>query len=107
MFIFCNNPLNDTVGHQDLVTASRDARVHLTDTITTPATPAPDNPIFHTDSRPTFRLTKVCTNAAVNALTPTVMSDKSPLNAVLSLTKTKSLNKSGSMSNAYKNNMIR
>ena len=81
MFIFCNNPLDDTVGHQDLLKASRDVRVHLTAT-KQPVTPASDDPIFHTDSRPTCRRTQVSTNAAVNALT-----DDSTLNAVLSLTK--------------------
>ena len=81
VFIFCNNPLDDTVGHQDLLKASRDARVHLTATKQL-VTPASDDPIFHTDSRPTCRPTQVSPNAAVNALT-----DDSTLNAVLSLTK--------------------
>ena len=52
------------------------------------ATHAPDDPMFHTDSSPTCGPTQVSTNAMVNALTPTAMSDKSTLNAVLSLTKT-------------------
>ena len=86
VFIFCSNPLDNTAGHQDLLKASRDARVHFTDT-KTPATPAPDDPIFHTDSRPTCWLTQVSTNAAVNALISTVLSDESTLNAVLFLTK--------------------
>ena len=45
VFIFCNNPLDDTVGHQDLLKASRDVRVHLTAT-KQPVTPASDDPIF-------------------------------------------------------------
>ena len=77
VFIFCNNPLDDTVGHQDLLKASRDARVHLMATKQL-VTPASDDPTFHTDPRPT----QVSPNAAVNALT-----DDSTLNAVLSLTK--------------------
>ena len=81
MFIFCNNPLDDTVGHQDLLKASRDARVHLMATKQL-VTPASDDPIFHTDSRPTCWPTQVSPNAAVNTLT-----DDSTLNAVLSLTK--------------------
>ena len=81
VFIFCNNPLDDTVGHQDLLKASRDARVHLTATKQL-VTPASDDPIFHTASRPTCRPTQVSSNATVNALT-----DNSTLNAVLSLTK--------------------
>ena len=76
VFIFCNNPLDDTVGHQDLLKASRDARVHLTATKQL-VTSVSDDPIFHTASRPT----QVSSNAAVNALT-----DDSTLNAVLSLT---------------------
>ena len=47
-----------------------------------PVTPASDDPIFHTDSRPTCWPTQVSTNAVVNGLT-----DDSTLNAVLSLTK--------------------
>ena len=29
LFIFCNNPLDDSVSHQDLLQAARDAKVHL------------------------------------------------------------------------------
>ena len=58
VFIFCNNPLDDTVRHQDLLKASRDARVDLTATKQL-VTPAADDPIFHTDSRPTCRPTPV------------------------------------------------
>ena len=80
VFIFCNNPLDDTVGHQDLLKACRDAGVHLTATKQL-VTSASDDPIFHTASRPTCGPTQVSLNAVVNAIT-----DDSTLNTVLSLT---------------------
>ena len=29
LFIFCNNPLDDSISHQNLLQAARDAKVHL------------------------------------------------------------------------------
>ena len=79
--------MDNTVGHQDLLKASRDACVHLTDT-KAPATPTPDDSTFHSGSRPIWQLTQVSMNAAVKALIPTATSDESTLNAVLSFIKT-------------------
>ena len=105
VFIFCNTPLDDSFGHQDLLKAIRDTHLHLT-AIKKPVVPAPDDSIFHTDSRSTCQPTQVSINAAVNALTPVVMSDDSTLNTVLSLTKSL-INKSGLVNNASKNRRIR
>ena len=51
LFIFCNNPLEETVSHSDLLQASNKARVHLSsgtarDGFYAGSAPGPDDPTF-------------------------------------------------------------
>ena len=95
LFIFCNNPLEETVSHSDLLQASNKARVHLSsgtapDGFYAGLAPGPDDPTFVNEpisksaSRPAPPKTS---EATVAAITPTSTADENTLAAVLSLTK--------------------
>ena len=95
LFIFCNNPLEETVSHSDLLQASNKARVRLSsgtarDGFYAGSAPGPDDPTFVNEpisksaSRPAPPQTSEVTVAAI---TPTSTADENTLAAVLSLTK--------------------